>query len=109
MSVEKKSWFTKLEERWEVKGWKQISLIFLVFAITGSSSVFVGKKLMFWLGITPETDPWIRIPSRIFLVFFVYQILLVWIGFLFGQFNFFWKFEKKMWSRMLPPYGKKKE
>jgi hypothetical protein len=107
--IEKKNWFQKLEDRWEVKGWKQISIIFIVFAITGSSSVFIGKKLMFLLGITPETDPWLRIPLRIFLVFFVYQFLLVWIGFLFGQFKFFWAFEKKMLGRMSKPFKRKKK
>jgi manganese efflux pump family protein len=90
-----------LEKRWEIIGWWQIGIIFIVFAITGTSSMFVGRFLMNIFGITPETNGWIRIPVRIVSVFFVYQILLVWIGFLFGQFAFFWKFEKKMWSRIL--------
>ncbi|MFN0048227.1 MAG: DUF6787 family protein [Cytophagales bacterium] len=90
-----------LEKRWEIVGWWQIATIFVVFAITGTSSMFVGRFLMNIIGITPETNGWIRIPVRIISVFFVYQILLIWIGFLFGQFTFFWKFEKKMWSRIL--------
>ncbi|MDX2189153.1 MAG: DUF6787 family protein [Bacteroidota bacterium] len=94
------NWISKLEERWEVKGWWQITLIFIVFAITGSSSVFVGKYIMYYLGITPDTNPWIRIPVRIIMVFVVYQILLIWIGFLFGQFKFFWNFEQKMYKRI---------
>ena len=108
IEIKKKTWFQKLEDRWEVKGWKQISLIFLVFALTGSSSVFVGKNIMGFIGITPDTNPWLRYPVRILLVFVVYQILLVWIGFLFGQFKFFWKFEKKMLSRMGIKFEKEK-
>jgi hypothetical protein len=30
------------------------------------------------------------------MIFPIYQILLVLIGAIFGQFNFFWAFEKKM-------------
>jgi hypothetical protein len=34
------------------------------------------------------------------LIFPIYQVLLVFFGFIFGQFKFFWNFEKKMLSRM---------
>lgn len=90
-----------LENRWGIKGWWQITIICVVFAITGTSSMFLGRFLMSALGITPETNAWIRLPVKLVMVFFVYQLLLVWIGFLFGQFEFFWNFEKKMWSRIL--------
>lgn len=90
-----------LEKRWGIVGWWQIALIFIVFAITGTSSMYVGRFLMAFLGINSNTNDWIRIPIRIVSVFFVYQILLLWIAFLFGQFTFFWNFEKKMWERIL--------
>ena len=35
------------------------------------------------------------------LILPVYNILLLFYGFVFGQFHFFWKFEKRMLSRML--------
>lgn len=97
-----------LEKRWNITGgWTQIGLIFLVFALTGSSSVFIGRHILEFIGITPETNGWIRIPVRILSVFLIYQVLLLWIGFLFGQFKFFYAFEKKMWDRMLSPFRKK--
>jgi len=37
---------------------------------------------------------------RLVLIFPIYQVLLVLIGFIFGQFSFFWKFEKKMLERL---------
>lgn len=103
----KNSWVEKLEIRWGVKGWKQIAIIFLVFSLTGSSSVFIGKNILSFIGITPDMSAWIRIPLRILAVFFIYQILLLWIGFLFGQFKFFYAFEQKMWSRMGGLFTKK--
>jgi len=39
-------------------------------------------------------------PIRLLLIFPIYQVLLVAIGFLFGQFKFFWAFEKKMLRSM---------
>ncbi len=37
---------------------------------------------------------------RLLMIFPVYQVLLVAYGWLFGQFRFFWQFEKNMLSRM---------
>jgi hypothetical protein len=42
----------------------------------------------------------IAIPIRLIIIFPIYQILLVLIGSIFGQFRFFWKFEKKILKRM---------
>lgn len=98
-----------LEKRWNITGgWTQIALIFIVFAITGSSSLIIGKYLMQFLGLAKQTaSPWVWYPVKILSVFIIYQILLLWIGFLFGQFSFFYVFEKKMWNRMLKPFRKK--
>jgi hypothetical protein len=39
-------------------------------------------------------------PIRLLIIFPLYQVLLVVIGFLLGEFKFFWAFEKKMLKRM---------
>ncbi|MGA0828911.1 MAG: DUF6787 family protein, partial [Flavobacteriaceae bacterium] len=44
--------------------------------------------------------PVIYWPLRIGLIFPLYQLLLVFFGALFGQFRFFWNFEKKMLRRL---------
>jgi len=93
--------FSKLEKKWNVKyRWELIS-IFLVFAITGSSSVFVSRPLIKLMGINKENLPTFAYWTLyIFIGFIFYQILLVAIGWLFGQHKFFWDFEKKMLSRL---------
>ena len=45
-------------------------------------------------------DPIVYWPLRIALIFPIYQITLPITGFLFGQFKFFWNFEKKFLSRI---------
>lgn len=93
--------FDRLEKKWKVDyRWELIS-IFLVFAITGSSSVFIGRPIIKLAGITKDNLPvfayWVL---YILIGFIFYQILLVVIGWLFGQYQFFWDFEKKMLRRI---------
>ena len=93
------SWIKKLQERWELKSLYQVILILIVFACTGMSSLYVKEALYWIVGITPETTPWIRITYRIFATFVAYQFLLLGYGWIFGQFSFFWKMEKKILGR----------
>jgi hypothetical protein len=76
-------------------------MIIVVFAVTGSTSAYLSKPILSWLGIVKgEISGWIYYPLYILLIFPVYQVLLVTIGFLFGQFSFFCAFEKKMLRSM---------
>ena len=86
----------KLKQRWGVESNFQLTVIFIVFAITGSASAMVSKPVCLWLGITKEDFGFLFTPIRLILIFPLYQVLLVSVGFLFGQFAFFWKFEKKL-------------
>ena len=91
---------SKLESKWIVNQRWELIRIFIVFAITGSSSMLVGRPIIKWLGITQEN----LYPVFYWILFmtislFFYQVLLVLIGWIFGQFQFFWNFEKKMIRR----------
>ena len=92
--------FKKLEAKWIVDQRWEIIRIFIVFAITGSSSVFIGRPIIRLLGITKENlNPILYYILFIVISLIFYQILLVAFGWLFGQFKFFWQFEKKMLGR----------
>ena len=90
----------KLKERWKIESNFQLTIVFIVFAITGSASAWISKPVCIWLGILKEDFGFWHTPVRLLIVLPLYQILLVLIGFLFGQFQFFWAFEKKMLRRM---------
>jgi hypothetical protein len=93
--------FKKLEHKWKVDYKWEMIRVFIVFTITGSSSVLIGKPIIHFIGITKENlNPFVYwiLYSIIALVF--YQILLVSFGWLFGQFQFFWNFEKKILYRL---------
>ena len=91
----------KLKKRWGIESNFQIILILIVFAITGSTSAKLAGPLCELIGINQETFSWpIYWFLRILLIFPIYQVLLVFFGWLFGQFEFFWQFEKKMLVRL---------
>ncbi len=91
----------KLKEKWGITSNYQIIIILLVFSITGSIAVCIAKPVLNLVDLDKEVvSPWLFWPIRIFIIFPIYQILIVIIGTLFGQFKFFWAFEKKMLSRL---------
>ena len=91
----------KLKEKWGITSNFQIIIILLVFSITGSIAVIVAKPVLSLVGLDKEAvSPWVFWPIRIFIIFPIYQVLIVIIGALFGQFKFFWDFEKKMLYRL---------
>jgi hypothetical protein len=89
------------KSRWGITSNFQGVVIFVVFAITGSTSAYLSKPILAWLGLVKgEVSGWIYYPLYIILIFPVYQVLLLTFGFIFGQFKFFWAFEKKMLRSM---------
>lgn len=92
--------FKKLENKWILDNKWEMIRVFIVFAITGSSSMFIGRPLIAAIGITKENlNPMLYWVLFIIIALIFYQILLVTFGWLFGQFQFFWEFEKKMLKR----------
>jgi len=91
----------KLKARWGITSNIQIVLIFIVFAINGSFAAWVAEPVMSLLGIyKTSTSVYIYWPIRIIIIFPIYQLTLPLVGFLFGQFKFFWSFEEKFLSRI---------
>lgn len=86
----------KLKERWKISSNWQLFVVFLVFAITGSTAAKFAGPITEALGITSDLGWYIYWPARILIIFPIYQVLLVTFGWLFGEIEFFWPFEKKM-------------
>lgn len=62
-----KKYLEKLKTKWEIKSDFQMVVVFIVFAITGSSSVKLADPLMNILGIPSDMNLWIWIPLRILI------------------------------------------
>ena len=98
--------FKRIKEKWEISSNKQLVIIFIVFAITGSASAKLSTPFLEFLHIFPSDFNKFKFGAvaynlmRILIIFPIYQILLIIIGAFFFQFNFFWKFEKKFLKRI---------
>lgn len=93
----------KLKRRWGLRNNLQLGIVFLVFAITGSSTAYFAKPILAFLSWEREAfEEAFFFGGLAYLVLYflvmlpIYQVLLVSIGSVFGQFRFFWNFEKKM-------------
>ena len=86
----------ELKKRWGINSNFQILKIIVVFGITGSTAAWISEPLCNNFGITTNKLGiimyWL---IRIVLITIVYQFILVFVAFLFGEFKFFWKFVKK--------------
>ena len=90
-----------IKDKWGISSNIQLLTIFLVFGVTGSLSAYISQPILNFIGIDRMSiSSWLYWPIRILIIFPIYQILIVAIGALFGQFKFFWKFEKKMLARL---------
>jgi len=93
--------FKKLAVKWQVNYRWELIAIFLVFAVTGSTAARISGPIIEILQLKElVTNSFLFWTIRILIIFPIYQVLLVLVGWLFGQFKFFWAFEKKMLCRM---------
>ena len=81
--------FKKLEKKWILDAKWEMIRVFIV-----------GRPIIEMIGITKENlNPILYWVLFIIIGLIFYQILLVTFGWLFGQYKFFWNFEKKMLRR----------
>ena len=82
----------KLKKIFKVKSLYQLIVVFIVFGITGSLSLFVSDYILGFLNLNSFI-------LSVLLLIMTYQVLLIIVGTLFGEFTYFWAMEKKIISR----------
>lgn len=102
-----------LKEKWGISTPFQMIIVFIVFGVTGSVAARISGPIVSLLPIEdlPALIYW---PLRLLIIFPVYQVLLIWFGFVFGVltsiitfkkdkfiFNFFYKLSLNMSKKML--------
>ncbi|MFL2828904.1 MAG: DUF6787 family protein [Candidatus Puniceispirillales bacterium] len=76
-------------------------IIFIIFALSGSGSLFVSSPILSVINLDSLITFYpLYLLIRIIIIIPIYQIMLIIIATLFGQFNYFWKFEKKFLQRL---------
>jgi len=89
--------FQRLKQRWKVNG-VQLFFILCVFAVTGTTTAYLTRQVTYWLKLD-ASSAWYWIIKLCMLVF-GYQILILLFSIPFGQFSFFWNYEKKILQRL---------
>lgn len=89
---------SRLKKKWQVTT-TQLWIIILVFGCTGTTAAYLTRFIVGWLNLE-NSWPGYSWLVRIGMLIFGYQVLLLFYGALFGQWKFFWEFEKKMLQRL---------
>ena len=101
------NWVERLKKRWNLTSAWQVVLVLIVFACTGTTVLLIKKPLFaYWF---PDGDKplWASLSYWV-LIFPVYNVFLLIYGFIFGQFKFFWEFEKKFIKRIFDKFRNQK-
>ena len=88
--------FEGLQKKWKVGG-LQLALILCTFAIGGSATGFIGKKIMNFLSIQQD---WFWAIVYILLITIIWPLAVLLVSIPFGQFRFFTGYLKKIGRRM---------
>ena len=91
------SFVKKLKDRWQLGHNYQVWLVLVVFACTGFSVMFLKPYVLVFFEDVNRT---VFNIAYYILIFPVYNLILLFYGFIFGLFNFFWEFEKRTFNKI---------
>lgn len=105
--TDRNNFIQKLKKRWGINSGFQVIIILIVFSCTGFSVLYVEERILHLFNLNQSDTWWAAILVFILITLPVYNVLLLIYGFIFGQFKFFWNFEKRFFGRILKPFRKK--
>ena len=84
-----------LQKKWKVSGGRLILILF-TFAIGGSATGFLGKKIMNELSVQQD---WLWAVIYIVLITLIWPLAVLMVSIPFGQFTFFLKYIRKIGTK----------
>ena len=91
----------KIIDKFNARSFKHLTIIFLVFALSGSASLLMSSSILTAINLKVLINFYpLYLLVRIILLIPIYQLLLIIIATLFGEFRYFWNFEKKFFKRL---------
>ena len=88
--------FERLQKKWKVSGLK-LMLIIATFAIGGSMTAWIGKKIMNILALQQD---WLWAVVYILLVVIIWPLTVLIVSIPLGQYPFFIKYIRKIGEKM---------
>ena len=90
-----------LISKFNAKSKVHLFVIFLIFGLSGSLSLWVSSPIMSALELKSIfNNDVLYVIFRVLIIIPIYQLILIIIATLFGEFEYFWKFEKKILKRI---------
>ena len=90
-----------LIKKFNAKSKVHLFVIFFVFGLSGSFSLWISSPVMAALDLKNILNNYpLYIFFRVLIIIPIYQLILIVIASLFGEFEYFWKFEKKILRRI---------
>ena len=91
----------KIINKFHAKSFKHLIIIFLVFALSGSASLLMSSSILTAINLKELINFYpLYLLVRIIFLIPIYQLVLIIIATLFGEFRYFWNFEKKFFKRL---------
>ena len=91
----------KIIDKFYAKSFKHLIIIFLVFALSGSASLLMSSSILTAINLKELINFYpLYLLVRIILLIPIYQLVLIIIATVFGEFRYFWNFEKKFFKRL---------
>ena len=90
-----------LINKFNAKSKVHLFIIFIVFGLSGSFSLWISSPILAALDLKNMLNNYpLYILFRVLIIIPIYQLILIVIATLFGEFKYFWKFEKKFLKRI---------
>ena len=90
-----------LINKFNAKSKLHLLVIFLVFGLSGTFSLWISSPILLAFDLENILNNYpLYIFFRVLIIIPIYQLILILIATLFGEFEYFWKFEKKFFKRI---------
>ena len=90
-----------LIKKFNAKSKFHLFIIFLVFGLSGSFSLWISSPIMSALDLNNILNNYpLYIFIRVIIIIPIYQLILIFFALIFGEFEYFWSFEKKFLKRI---------
>tara|TARA_Y100000590_G_scaffold169037_1_gene193321 strand:+ start:7608 stop:7979 length:372 start_codon:yes stop_codon:yes gene_type:complete len=91
----------KVRDFFKVESNVQLLVVNLVFAVTGTIAVYLAGYIVDGFGMdTKRLGSTVYWTLRTVMLIPIYQVLLIIVGTIFGEFSYFWAMEKKMLKKL---------
>ena len=90
-----------LIKKFNAKSKLHLFIIFLVFGLSGSFSLWISSPIILALDLKNILNNYpLYILLRLLIIIPIYQLILIIVASIFGEFKYFWNFEKKILKRI---------